>query len=71
VLEVLIGLSFHSEGLEFLFFFLGTTRHIKNLDRKLLAFFIDGELDFSKSSFAYCVENPVVVDMSRHQLLKL
>ena len=51
VFKVLIDLSFFSESFERLVGVL-TPRHIKNLDRKLLAFVIGGELDFSKSSFA-------------------
>jgi hypothetical protein len=49
VLKVLIGLNFHFEGIEKYFIFI-RIRQLKNLDRKLLAFVIGGELDFSKSS---------------------
>jgi hypothetical protein len=51
VLKFPIGISFHFEGLEFFIVFSGI-RQIKNLDCKLLAFFIGGELDFAKSSLA-------------------
>jgi prolyl oligopeptidase PreP (S9A serine peptidase family) len=50
VLKVLIDLNFLSEGVEKFCIFLGTTRQLKNFDRKQLAFDIGGKLDFTKSS---------------------
>jgi len=48
-IKVHVDLNFHFEGIDKFFIFFGI-RQLKNLDRKLITFLIEGALDFTKSS---------------------